>query len=200
MPKTVTFTIQGIAPLSQSRPFPKEMHAGESEDDYRARTWRQCLHTDQNGEVFIPPDAIKNCVSEAATFLSIKIPGSGKATYTKHVVAGVSCIKPVMLGVKADTVTSETLLLPSDGRRGSGRRVWKTYPILYQWGGEVELLILDETVLQTSVRLADKVVLEEVLYAAGQYIGLHRFRPRNNGRYGRFMVSDFQVTELALAA
>jgi hypothetical protein len=199
MATVVSFIIEGIAPLSQSKPHLTEMLPGESHDDFRKRTWREQLHVDQHGEVFIPPGAIKNCISEAALFMSIAIPGKGKATYTKHVEAGVACIKPVMLGIRAQDVASETLFLPADGKRGSGKRVWKTYPRIDTWSGEVELIVLDETVLQTSHRSGNPI-LQDIVEGGGQYIGLHRFRPRKNGWYGRFTIRDFSVQQLAMAA
>jgi hypothetical protein len=197
MPKLVSFTLIGISPYSQSKPHLTDMLPGESHEDYRARTWHEHLHRTKDGDVYIGPDAIKNCVSESAKFLNISIPGKGKNTYTKHVEAGVACIKPIMLGIKAKNVQSETLFLPADGRRGSGKRVWKTYPVMYEWSGVVELVILDETVLQTSAR-SGNTVLQDVVEGAGQYIGLGRFRPRNNGHYGRFKIEDFEVGELSV--
>src|SRR5262245_27128828 len=120
MPTTVTFHLRGIAPYSQSKPHLEEYQPGESHDDYRMRTWRSHLHTDKKGLVIIPPGGVKNCLSEAAKFMSISIPGRGKSTYTKNVEAGVACIQPVELGIKATDVQSETLFLPADGKRGSG--------------------------------------------------------------------------------
>jgi hypothetical protein len=104
-----------------------------------------------------------------------------------------------MLGINKSDVQSETLFLPADGKRGSGKRVWKTYPVLHQWSGDVELIILDETVLQTSHR-SGNTILQDIVEGAGQFIGLHRFRPRKNGWYGRFVVTNFAVEALAMAA
>ena len=198
MPKIAKFRLIGIAPYSQSKPHLTEMEPGESHDDFRKRTWREHLHKDKNGEVFIPPDAIKNCISEAAKFLSLSIPGRGKASYTKHIEAGVACIRPLMLGIDASEVESETLFLPADGRRGSGKRVWKSYPVIFTWESDVELVVLDETVLQTSQR-GNYTILQEVAEGAGQYIVLGRFRPRNNGFYGRVRVEHFKVEEMTAA-
>jgi hypothetical protein len=192
MTTTVSFRLTGIAPYSQSKPYLDEYLPGESHDDYRKRTWRSHLHVDKDGEVFIPPGAIKNCIAEAAKFLNISVPGKGKSTYTKHVEAGVACIVPVQLGIKAAAVQSETLFLPSDGRRGSGKRIWKTLPMIPEWGGDVELIILDETVLQTSQRSGNPV-LQDIVEGGGQYVGLGRFRARNNGWYGRYTVEKFKV-------
>ena len=191
---TATFKIRGIAPYSQSRPHLEEQEPNEGHDDYRKRTWRAHLHVDKGGGVYIPPGSIKNCISEAARFLSIPIPGKGKSTYTKNVEAGTACVRPVALGIQADDVESETLFLPADGQRGSGKRIWKTYPVIPEWSGNAEIVVLDETVLQTS-RTTGNPVLQDIVEAAGQYIGLGRFRPRNNGHYGRFIVESFQVNK-----
>jgi hypothetical protein len=169
-----------------------EYQPGESHDDYRKRTWRSHLHSNGDGMVFIPPGAIKNCTSEAAKYMNIGIPGKGKSTYTKHCEAGVACIKPIELGIDTKDVQSETLFLPADGKRGSGKRIWKTYPLISEWEGDVELLILDEVVLQTS-RASGNTVLQDICEGSGQYIGIGRFRPRNNGYYGRFTVENFKV-------
>jgi hypothetical protein len=199
MATIASFIIEGISPYSQSKPHLTEMLPGESHDDFRKRTWNQHLHINQDGKVIIPPGAIKNCISESAKFLNISVPGRGKSTYTKHIEAGLAVIKPVELGILAANVASETLFLPADGKRGSGKRVWKTYPLIARWKGAVEVIVLDETCLQTSQRSGNPV-LQDIVEGAGQYIGLGRFRPRNNGYYGRFVVKDFAVQALAVAA
>lgn len=196
--KVAHFTIVGAGQYSQSMPHLTEMLPNESHDDFRERTWQNHLHI-LDGEVIIPPGAIKNCLSEAAKFMNISVPGKGKSTYTKHFEAGVAVMTPVKTGIKLEKVQRETLFLPADGRRGSGKRVWKTYPFITNWSGDVELFILDETVLQTSARDREKTVLQEVCEGAGQYIGIGRFRPRQNGYYGRFGIEKFRVSEMGMA-
>jgi len=46
------------------------------------------------------------------------------------------------------------------------------------WGGEVEFIIIDDTINEQAFRYH--------IEQAGQLIGIGRFRPRNNGYYGRF--------------
>jgi hypothetical protein len=154
MATTVSFTIRGSSPYSQSKPQLEDHLPGESHDDYRDRTWRAHLHVDKNGMVIIPPDAIKNCVAEAAKFMSINVPGKARSTYTKHVEAGVACIQPVALGIAAKDVQAETLFLPADGRRGGKTRVWKKYPVIPEWQGLAELVVLDETCCKARARRA----------------------------------------------
>lgn len=178
--KTATVTIRGVSPYSQSKHYTTEKLAKENAKDYEARTWRDRLHVTDNGSVFIPPMSFKNCLSEAAKFLGIQIPGKGKSTYTKHFEAGVLVTDAMILPIKKEEVKGEWLFVPSDGVRGSGKRVDKCFPVIHEWGGEVTFYVLDETVTEE--------VFRNVLEQAGAFIGIGRFRPRNNGFYGRFKV------------
>jgi len=178
--KTAIATLKSVSPYSQSKHYNTEKLAKELHKDYEARTWRDRLHTTLDGEVFIPPMSFKNCLSEAARFLSVQIPGKGKSTYTKHFEAGVLVTDALHLGVKASDVKGEWLFVPSDGKRGGGSRVDKCFPVIHEWGGDVTFHILDETITED--------VFLQHLQQAGAFIGVGRFRPRNNGFYGRFKV------------
>lgn len=187
--KTVTARLESTSPYSQSRHYSNEIERGgrgsgtktESANDYEARTWRNRMHATEAGEVFIPPMAFKNCLSEAAKFLGQQIPGKGKATYTKHFEAGVMVIQPLLLGVDREKVDGEWLFVPANGRRGDGKRVLRCFPLIREWSGDVEFLILDDVISPD--------VFEQHLNDAGNFIGIGRFRPRNNGYYGRFKVT-----------
>lgn len=179
--KIAIVELESVSPYSQSRHYSDPKQEKESSSDYEKRTWRQRLHYDESGEVFIPPMAFKNCLSEAAKFLSIQIPGKGKSTFTKHFEAGVMVKDPVPLGIHKDKVAGECFFVPSDGIRGSGKRVEKWFPMLPRWKGSVSFYILDETIT--------KDVFSKHLEQAGLFIGVGRFRPRNNGFYGRFKVN-----------
>ena len=178
--KTYIAKIKGISPYSQSKnvtdgKLPKETH-----DDHEKRTWRERLHVNSEGCVIIPPMALKNCIAEAAKYLSIQIPGRGKATFTKHIEAGTLVTDPIVLPLKKDEVPGEWFFVPSDGKRGGAKRVNKCFPVIHEWGGEFTIYVFDETVT--------KDVLIQHLEEAGKFIGIGRFRPRNNGFYGRFAV------------
>lgn len=178
--KTAIATIEGISPYSQSRHHDVQRDKKETARDHEARTWRERVHANDDGSIIVPPMAFKNCLSETAKFLGMQIPGKGKSTYTKHFEAGVLCIEPLVLPIRKDNVEGEWLFLPSDGKRGGGKRVDKCYPIIRKWGGDVEFKILDETITED--------VFREHLEQAGAFVGIGRFRPRNNGYYGRFKV------------
>lgn len=150
--KTAIATIKGVSPYSQSKHYSTEKLPKDLAKDYEARTWRDRLHAGEDGTVFIPPMSFKNCLSEAAKFLSIQIPGKGKSTYTKHFEAGVRVTDALTLGVKKDDVPGEWLFVPADGVRGSGKRVEKCFPVIHQWGGNVTFHILDDNGYPRCVR------------------------------------------------
>ena|SRR3990167_3013940 len=179
-----TAELKSVSPYSQSRAIEAEKAPGESHDAFRERTWRQHMHVDPNGIVFIPPAAFKNGIADAAAFLGLKIKGDGQSRWKKHFESGVMVGEPVSLGIKASDVVGEMLFLPSDGIRGSGKRVWKTYPLIHSWHGTVPFLIVDDKITAE--------IFEQHLRVFGQLIGIGRYRPRNNGYYGRFEVKKFK--------
>jgi hypothetical protein len=117
-----------------------------------------------------------------AKYLSMQIPGKGKNTYTKHLESGLLVTDNLVLPIHKDEVKGEWIFVPSDGRRGGGKRVWKCFPLIEQWKGDVVFHILDDTITED--------VFEHHLRQSGQFIGIGRFRPRNNGYYGRFKVNE----------
>jgi hypothetical protein len=91
------------------------------------------------------------------------------------------------LPITKDKVPGEWLFVPADGRRGSGKRVSKCFPLVQSWSGEVTFHVLDNMITQP--------VFETHLREAGNFIGIGRFRPRNNGYYGRFKVNSVKWAE-----
>lgn len=180
--KTATVFLKSSTPYSQSRHYTTPKLEKENPRDYEERTWRDRVHSTSDGFIYIPPMSFKNCLSEAAKFLSKQIPGKGKSTYTKHFEAGVLVVEPLVLDIKKDEIDGEWLFVPADGVRGSGKRVDKCFPVIRGWSGEVTFHVLDETIT--------KDVFIEHLSHAGSLIGIGRFRPRNNGYYGRFTVES----------
>lgn len=189
-----TFSLVGQSPISFSSPIRSVKGTGENHDAFEERTWRERLHLDSNGIVFIPPSAVKNCLSEVSKYLSESVPGKGKATYTKHFEAGLLVTDPITLGVKGADVAGERLFVPASGKRGDGKRVWKRFPFIQNWKGDGSLYLLDPVL----VGKPEKVL--EYLSHAGQFIGLGRFRPRNNGYYGRFLVTNWKISKVVADA
>jgi len=186
-----------MAPYSQSKNIDAEEHPPhekEGKDEYDSRVWRARMHVDTDGQVVIPAMALKSSLQEAAKYLNMRIPGQGKATYTKHFEAGVLILEDAKTGVLAEDVKSEKLYLHANGVRGSGTRVWRRMPRIDSWEAEVEWHILDPIITED--------VFARVLREAGNLIGIGRWRPRNGGIYGRYACEELEwdVQEQEIAA
>ena len=183
-----TVELESLAPYSQSRYHDEPKLAKESDSDYEARTWRGRMHVDKSGVVYIPGSAFKNCLDDAAKYLSVKVVGKAKDTYTKHFNAGVMVMENLSLGIKACDVPGEWLFLNSDGKAGSGKRVKRCMPRIDEWSGKVVFTVFDHTIT--------KDIFKAHIEQAGSFIGIGRFRPRNRGWYGRFKVNSIEWNEL----
>jgi len=178
--KVATCKIQGITPYSQSAPILTEKKNKEAAKEFEKRIWRERMHVNDDGNVFIPMMAFKHVMSDVAMYLSEKIEGKGNNTWTKHFTAGVLPMGDADLGVKADTIKGEWIFCSSDGKPGGRSKVWKCFPVVPKWECEIQY------------HIADDIIYEEVftryLRQAGALIGIGRWRPRNGGLYGRFKV------------
>jgi len=179
--KTATVKIQGTTPYSASAVFRSPKLAREKPDDYEERCWRERLHVTPEGKAAIPGMAFKLALEAAARFRGEKIKGRGNQTYAKRFVSGVLVLEDLALAIKAGDVRGVRLFVPADGVRGSGKRVWKTFPTIDEWGGTVVFTILDDEVI-------DNEAFESHIAEAGNFIGVGRWRPQNGGLNGRFLV------------
>lgn len=183
--KTATVTIEGTSTLSQSRHYSKADVPPldkETADAYERRTWRHRMHVLPDGRVYIPPMSFPRCLLESAKRLSIKVPGQRNKTYTKSFESGVMVTEPLALDVRAADVPGECLFVPSDGVRGSGKRVEKVFPQIEEWGGTVTFFVIDNLITED--------VFRAVAENAGLLVGIGRFRPERGGYYGRFVVKS----------
>lgn len=181
---TATVHLESATPLCMSKYVSVPKLEKEGPDDYEKRTWRERVHADENGEVFIPPMALKFSLTESAQFSGEKIKGRGQATWTRHFEAGVLVPEPVRLGIKKDDVQGQWLLMNADGKRGSGTRVMRCIPIIPAWKGVATYYILDPTIT--------KEVFERTLRQAGLLIGIGQFRPRRGGYCGRYSAKKIE--------
>jgi hypothetical protein len=160
----------------------------ETWDKYEERTWREKCTTDDDGQIVIPAMAFKQALDKVARRLGDQIPGKGKSTYTKHFEGGVICEADVPIGHRKDTVPSITINANSDGKRGSGKRVKRTFPQVASWKGTARFAVLDDTITQE--------VFERHIAEAGRFIGIGRFRPENGGLNGRWKVEECRWSEI----
>ena len=178
--KIYRLQLESMSPYSQGRPYLTEKLEKEQHEDYDIRTWRDKAHVDNNNFIFIPSMQFKNCLSEVAKYLSIKIPGGGNAKYTKHFEAGVLILEGINTGIKKEEALCDKVFGDSHGKSGGGSRVWKRFPMLLNWKGDLDITVLDEIITED--------ILLYHMEQAGKFIGVGRWRPRKGGMYGRFRV------------
>jgi hypothetical protein len=198
----VKTTIEAVpgCPISFSDVLRTPKDKGEKDSVYEERVWRERIHVNPAGSVFIPSMAIKNTIEGASQYLSENIEGKGKATYTKNIRAGILiAVSPVLLRKDGKAMTladvkPERVFVPSNGKRGGSTRVWKIFGDFFDWHAEVEIHLIDRLLIDDSERI------EKYLSHAGTFIGLGRWRPQNGGLYGRFKVTKFAAMKDLQAA
>jgi hypothetical protein len=176
--------LTSVSRYSQGKVFTSQKSRDQTHEEFEKQCWRERLHVTADGKVFIPPQSFKSALDEAAKYKSVQIPGKGKATYTKHFLAGVLCLEPLVLPTIAADVPGEWLFVPADGKKGGPKRVMKCFPYIEQWSGQIEFTVFDDII--------DEQTFLIHLEDAGKFIGVGRFRPRNGGFYGRFKVNSVQ--------
>lgn len=178
---TATVTISGISPYSQSRQHDDPKLEGESHEAYDTRTWRSKLNVSADGtSVVIPAHGMHQSIIAAAKYSKKQIPGQGKATWTAKFTAGIALMEDIHIGVDPETVKPITISANSDGVRGSGKRVPRRFPMIYEWKATFDIVILDPIITES--------IFTEIMELSGMFIGLGRFRPEKGGTNGRFRV------------
>jgi|TARA_R110000803_G_scaffold38422_3_gene83000 hypothetical protein len=188
--RKVIVHIQGMSDYSQSKLHETPKLNKETADDHENRTWREKCSTDKEGNVKIPAMAFKLSLAAAAKKLGLQIAGRGKSTYTKYFEADVICEDDRGLSLPINKADISSVRLPqnSDGVRGSGKRVFRTFPIVDGgWEVHATFSIMDDTITPD--------VFEEVFEAAGFGIGIGRWRPQNGGLNGRFKALSYAWDE-----
>jgi hypothetical protein len=177
--RNVKVWLESITPYSQSRPHETPKLAGETNDAMEIRTWREkCNADDKTGIMYVPAMALKQCLDSAAQKSGDQIAGRGKSTFTKYFKADCVCNADVPLGILKKDVGSARVYCNVDGIRGSGKRVWRTFPQITAWKATAHFTILDNTI--------SEAVFEKMLKLGGMGVGIGRFRPEKGGLNGRF--------------
>lgn len=182
------------SPYSQSALHEEPKRDREGWDDYDERTWRSKCTTNEKGVVCIPAMALKQCIDLAAQKIGEKVPGRRGATYKSFFTSGVICNADVQLSngepLKAADAAMVKINANSDGRRGSGKRVKRRFPVFDKWHGVAEFTVIDDIVT--------RAVFEHHLKTGGMIVGIGRYRPENGGSNGRFRVTKFEWTDLSV--
>ena len=191
-----TFTIEGTSPVMFGKKVAESKSDRETNEQHEERTWAQKVHQNSDGSLFWPAYGVKNGLESGAKWLNIKIPGEGKATFTKRFRCGVSVQENILLSngtsnkATLECVEPIPLFVPSDGKKGSGKRVTRIFPTLHEWGGTGSALIFDDKISES--------IFERVLKALGQFVGFGSMRVENGGSNGRFNIVELDFEELEI--
>ncbi len=175
-----TCTLESLTPYSQSRKHAEAMLEGEGHEDYDRRTWRH-KQLVENGTVHISAFGMHQALVEAAKYSKKQIPGQGKATWTKKFESGIAFFSNIDLGVNPETVDYIDIFAHVGGKRGTGGRVMRRFPIIPSWKATFDIHVLDPIITQQ--------VFEETMEQAGMFIGIGRYAPRVGGTNGRFKMT-----------
>ena len=110
-----------------------------------------------------------------------------KTLYSKYFEAGIQIPEGITLPIRPEDVVGERLFVPSDGRAGGGKRVYKRFPRIDSWEGSLNIYVFDD--------LIPEHVFLKVLESSGFLVGIGRFRPQSRGYYGRYTVEQFSWIE-----
>jgi hypothetical protein len=179
--KKYLLDVVSTSEYSQSRNHETEKLPRELAAAHEERTWREKSHVNGEGFVIIPANQFKVAITEAARKLSLQIPGKGKKTYTSAFVSSVFVPKPIVLPIKKEELRGEKISCNSNGKPGTGSRVWRIFPVISEWSGKLEIHVLDDIITED--------VLSEVLICAGSFVGVGRWRPSVGGYNGRFEIN-----------
>jgi hypothetical protein len=191
--RTATAHLKSVTPYSQSRHYseeecPKSVGPAGQEtkldnEAYDLRYWTHHAHIDERtGRVYIPGVQIKHALVAASSYNPIKDASrGGSAKMGIKFRAGVSVQGNILLPLTEKDLVRERIYAHATPSKPNSGRVWRSYPVIPEWEGDLEFLIYDPT-----IQAAD---FEKTLQTAGMFIGIGRWRPVNNGDYGRFVVT-----------
>lgn len=189
--RVATISIVGLTPYSQSRAYQSERASNETHDEFDKRAWKEHQHVDQDGKPFIPAVAILQGMASAASYLGKggDLKKKGSANWAENFRCGLALDKGPRLDPKPGTKTieprAEAVYCNADGKRGSGKRVWRTFPVFDEWSATLIVHILDDSIPDE--------IFTKVVTAFGLFIGVGRYRPGNGGYLGRFTVKKLDI-------
>lgn len=189
------FKITGTGPLLFAQPVFEKKRDDETHDQLEERVWIKKACVDDAGHLAIKSVAIQRSLLAAGSWLGMKLVGQKK--YTKRFESGVTADEatfPIRNGKQHLTPKDcerIDLYIPSDGKRGGQKRVWRSFPRLKPgWWIEGSLLVLDEAISED--------VFRKHLETAGLYDGLGSMRVGRGGPNGRFVVDKLKFDAFEL--
>jgi hypothetical protein len=106
------------------------------------------------------------------------------ADMVARIKGSVECVGDIDTCIKVDECECEGFLANSDGVRGSGKRVYRRFPIVRSWSGKLVFLLWDDQMPEQ--------IFVDTLKDAGLLIGVGRRRPENKGFFGRFVLNSYE--------
>lgn len=185
---SISCDLHSMSPLMYGKRVTVPKKDDETHEQHEDRTWSNKVHLTEEGQCFIPPFALKNCLESAARWLSLKIPGEGKKTFTKRFTSGVLVTEKLLLTnsdgspLVLDDIEPIKLFVPSNGQRGGGTRVDRIFPTLHSWHSSCVINVFDNKITEK--------IFEKHLSAAGKFIGFLSMRVENGGINGRFGLNN----------
>lgn len=188
--RQATTQLSSLSPLSQSGFTTTEKLKDETHDEHALRIWKEKMHVDNDGMVYIPGQAFKYSIDEAAKRMAVPTgKAGGKELFGKYFQAGVAVPENLITNVKADEVQPVRVMCSSGGSKTGGTRVPRYFPHIPAWKGIITITVFDETISQE--------LLEKTVDYAGIFIGVGQNRPENQGSYGRFKAAPWKWSELS---
>lgn len=185
--RVATIELESKSPYCQSRYHGLAPNKNEEWGPFEERIWKEKGHWDENGQMYIPPFAFKNCLAAAAKYLNVKKKGKGMSTWTKNFESGVLVLEPIVLPETKDKVNFVEIHCDPKGKVGGSSRVLRRFPIVHQWTGIAVVYVTDETI--------PDAIFSDVVSAGGKFVGLGSFRIANRGIYGGFKVVKITWSE-----
>lgn len=183
----VRFTITGTSPYSQSRRVeifePKKDR--ESHDEWDERVWKLKAHTARDGKTMvIPAHGLHQAIVLGAQKGRLK-PSAAKSAregLAKRLETGIMITDHAVTDQTIEDAHMEAIQANADGKRGSGKRVTRRFPVWDEWTATFDVVLVDETLTEADLIAAVKW--------AGLVAGVGRFRPSNGGSNGRFVLKE----------
>ena len=169
--------------------------AGENDDAHSERTWLEKAHTDEDGNLIIPGQALKKALINAAGHLREGVPGKDRTEFKSRFRPGIQILKDLPLGINVDSIGKsgslfykKTLFVPARAKAGTAC-IFKHFPTVKKgWETQAEIHVFDSDITSD--------VLLRHLKAAGIFVGLLSLRVGTGNICGMFHVEDFDVEQI----
>lgn len=185
--RVATIKIKGLTPYSQSKAIKSERPKQTPHDEFDEQIWREHIHADKDGNVFIPVGCITQGLSTSASYLGKtgQLSKKGQSTWAENIRCGLAVAAAPKIGKKIKDAVMEKVYCHADGKRTCGTRVWRRFPMFSDWSATMVIHILDDNI--------PEAIFEAVVEAFGLFNGIGRHRPQNGGYLGRFTVESCEI-------